>query len=270
MRRLILTMGLCLAFTQLGASENRPQAPGTPSKADFAGFVNWDFTQRKKLAGWKNTARVIERTIQTWYPSTRIHTLAENGTRQDLEKFLGSLPSKKQCDLSIVYLASHQSPAAEWSFPKDRVCLLGEIIAASQIPPHPRRIVILDACFASAAGDDPGWNRIWKSQTLFAASPSEETMELDFRSPQPVDMRRRYPAVTAWLNHSLGKEWNGKLSFLGFVWVQAFLENKGAPSDKKDWNDFMRKCQKFADDFKKHTDRKLASQIILSDETDWK
>ena len=123
--------------------------------------------------------------------------------------------------------------------------------------------MIVDACFAAAVRNEPAWDREWKSPTLFASPASDETQELNFRSPQPVDMRRRYPAASAWLDAHLGREWNGKLSFLGFVWVQAFTTTKTAPVDRESWLEFLRHCEKVAEEFRRNANRKLASRVTV-------
>ncbi|MEQ1842248.1 MAG: hypothetical protein ABL994_17725, partial [Verrucomicrobiales bacterium] len=158
---------------------------------------------------------------------------------------------------------SHQSPAGEWDFVQKQMEPVNRILGETEIPSHPCRFVIVDTCYASALRGATAWDRAWKSPTLFAAAASEETQELDFHNPQPVDMSRRYPLASAWLNEHLGSKWNGKLSFLGFVWVQTFLTSNLKPIDRKSWIEFLRHCEPVAEEFRRNASRRLASMVTL-------
>lgn len=236
---------------------------GRAARADFHGFVNWDFRHRRKLYGWKATAIAIQKTLNEWYPGRSTHTLVENGTSETLREFFHALPTRAG-ELSIVYLASHQSPEGEWDFVQKKLERMGPLAEESKIPRHPARIVIVDACYAAVLQRDPAWNRAWQSLTVFASLATEVTQELDFRSPQPIDLRRRYPATAAWLNEHLGKSWDGKLSFLGFVWVQTFVMSKIVPADQKGWSDFLRRCEETADEFRRNGSKRLASRVTIA------
>jgi len=78
-----------------------------------------------------------------------------------------------------------------------------------------------------------------------------------------VDFAHRYPAVYAWLKDCLGREWDGKISFLGFVWVETFLTVKNPPADVDDWIAFMRKCETASRDFRKNVGTMSSSEITL-------
>jgi len=246
------------------ASEVRPRSAGFRPAVALHGFVNWDFWHRRKLKGWRGTETAIRKTLEQWYPGSAAHTLTENGTPDALRGFLHSLPARAECDLSVVYLASHQSPEGKWDFVQRKLEPLNTIVGESGIPRHPARIVIVDACYAAALRQAPAWDREWRSLVLFAASADEETQELDFHSPQPVDLTRRYPAAAAWLNEHMGKAWDGRLSFLGFVWVQTFVTSKNAPVHQSGWSDFLRRCEQTADEFRRNTDKRLASRVAFS------
>ena len=246
-----------------GAVEKRHQATPPGPRVDFHAFVNWDFRHRKSLKGWRATSVAIQRSIEQWYPGRSPHTVVENGTAAELRNFLHTLPTGSDCNFSIVYLASHQSPAGEWDFVQNGLARLNEIVAGSHIPRHPARIVIVDACYAAAVQRDPIWEREWRSPSVFAALDSEEVLDLNFRNPQPLDLRRRYPAAIAWLNENLGRKWDGRLSFFGFVWVQTFVTSTAAPGDLKGWEEFLRRCEATAAEFRTNGDRRLASQVTF-------
>ena len=217
-----------------------------------------------KLKGWRATAIAIQKMLGEWYPERSTHTLVENGTGGTLREFLQSLPTRADCELSVVYLASHQSPNGEWDFVQKKLESLNTIIGEANAPGHPARIVIVDACFAAALQREPVWDRALESLTLFASLANEVTQELDFRSPQPIDLRRRYPVTAAWLDEHMGKSWDGRLSFLGFVWVQTFVTTKTAPVDLKGWSGFLRRCEETADEFRRNGDKRLASRVTFS------
>ena len=234
------------------------------AKVCFTGLVNWDFHHRRKLRSWKATALVIERTLEFWYPHAPSRLLVENGSPEIFEQFLRSLPGEKDCDFSVVYLASHQSPAGEWDFTQQKTTLLNRLLEGTRIPNHPRRIVILDTCFAAAVQHEDSWQERFAAISLFASRSSEETPEVNFRDPQPVDFAHRYPGAFAWLKDCLGKQWDGKLSFLGFIWVQSFLTEKNSPADLIGWIAFLQRCQSVAKQFRDHLDGKLSSENTLT------
>lgn len=260
---LSILLGATVTGGRIWGAEKLAEKHFAKAKVCFAGFVNWDFHDRQKLRSWKATARVIQRTLEFWYPQGRNHPLVENGSPETFRQFLHSLPGEQDCDFSVVYLANHQSPAGEWDFTQQRSTLLNRLLEGARIPNHARRIVILDTCFAAAVLREEPWQEKFASISLLASLASEETPEVNFRSPQPVDFAHRYPTVFAWLKDCLGKNWDGKISFLGFVWVQSFLMLKNRPADMNGWIDFMRRCELVAKDFRENVDRKSSSEITL-------
>jgi len=240
------------------------RSPASRQTVAFDAFVNWDFKHRDNLSGWRSTATVMQRTLEIWFPGTRVHSVVENGSPEQLHAFLRALPGERDCGLSVVYLASHQSPAGEWDFTQRRVVSWRQFLADSPSPAHPRRIIVTDACFAAALQNHSGWSRGFRGLNLFAALATERTFELSIRNRQPVDMRRRYPALHGWLHTQLGREWNGRLSFLGFVWGQAFLTFDHPPADAADWRQFFRHCERIAADFRQNANRRLSSTVTWS------
>ncbi|MCX6981367.1 MAG: hypothetical protein NTV08_11530 [Verrucomicrobia bacterium] len=261
--RTLVTLCIALLCLALPAAEVRTQAPASRPQADFHAFVNWNFRHRQKLKGWRATAAAIRHTLEQCHYRRLPGTFVENGSKETLREFLHALPNRSQCDLSIVYLASHQSADAKWDFVQRGLEPMGTIVTDAKIPRHSNRIVILDTCFAASVRQRPAWDRDLGSATLFAASATEETRELDFSAPQPIDLRRRYPAAAAWLDQHMGREWNGRLSFLGFVWVQTFVTSKTPPTDGKGWAEFLRCCERTAEEFRQNGDRRLASRVTF-------
>jgi hypothetical protein len=263
LRALVLSIFLWDPVTEfrLYGAEDLLKSQFVHPRVYFDGFVNWKFHHRQKLKSWKTTALVIEQTLKFWYPQSTSCLLVENGSPGIFRRFLHFLPREQSCDVSIVYLASHQSSAGEWDFTQKEVILLNSIIGETKIPTHSRRIVILDACFAAAVLRQAPWRQKLALISLLASSASEETPEVNFHSPQPVDFASRYPVAFAWLRDCLGKEWDGKISFLGFIWVQSFLMVKDCPANMRDWIDFLHRCELSAKDFRENVDRESSSEI---------
>lgn len=254
---------LCLTLLtgRISAAENRFATPVSRTRTDVHSFVNWNFWHRNRLRGWLSTEMAIRKTLEQWFARRPAHTLIENGSPSELRDFFQALPTRADCDLSIVYLASHQAPDGLWEFVQRERKSLSAIVAGADIPGHPFRIVIVDACYAAVLQAKPDWVRAMGYPTLFAALASEETYELNFRGPRSDDLRRRYPAASAWLDEQMGGEWNGRLSFLGFVWVQTFLTARRAPTDRAGWSEFLRRCGETAEEFRRNGDSRLASQV---------
>lgn len=61
---------------------------------------------------------------------------------------------------------------------------------------------------------------------------------------------------------------SGRLSFLGFVWVQTFATSKIPLTDERGWAEFLKRCERTAEEFRKNGDRRLASKVsfVPSDE----
>jgi hypothetical protein len=259
-RLLHIVLLLTTATFRLDAAEKDSAA----SSVCFDGFVNWDFHHRQKLGAWKATAQVIQRTLDVWRLQSPGHSLMENAPPDALRQFFGALPGENDCDISLVYLASHQSPAGEWDFTQKKVILLNSIFDETKIPAHSGRIVILDTCFAAAVQRPTLWRKKFAPIFLFASTAAEKTPMVNFHTPQPVDFAHRYPAAFAWLKECLGKKWDGKISFLGFVWAETFLTVKNPAVDLHSWIDFLQECQSTARQFRENVSRKSSSEIILS------
>ena len=105
----------------------------------FDAFVNWKYRHRNDLKGWRNTSRIIERSLREWYPG-RIASArtVENGNTESLTRFLSTLPGAGQQEWSIVYLAAHQSIKGEWDFTRRKsLTSFGGMITRARPPAHP-------------------------------------------------------------------------------------------------------------------------------------
>jgi hypothetical protein len=229
--------------------------------ADCSAAVNWDFARLPKLDAWRNTSLVIRKTMAQWYPPGISGRTIENAGRESLRGFFSVLSKSEASDWSIVYLASHQSRGGQWQFSNDPSASWAEILGGIQCPPKGGRFVILDACFAEAADSDALISGTRAKGILFASARPEEAHEMDFERRFPIDAARRFPAESRWLRGVLGREWDGRISFLGFVWLRAFLATPGAPHSMEDWNAFFRLCENLAHEFRGGRGAALATTI---------
>lgn len=239
--------------------------PPEPFRLDA--FVNWDYRHRQKLKGWRNTSILIRKTLAEWGRGPEAGDTVENGDPMELRGFLSQLDSHgAEGSAHVVYLSSHQSPAGEWEFPDRQKIAWEQLLAGVGLDPDPLRIIILDTCYAEAVPEE------WRSQLvsrgfcLFASSPRELTFELMVNRRQPVWFDKRYPQELAWLESRFGKKWlrnDSRLSFLGFIWLRAYLKTKKPPKTTKEWSLFLRACEAEAEAFRRESSRRLSSTIRM-------
>jgi hypothetical protein len=237
----------------------------TPGKAGatvkFSAAVNWDFPRLEKLDAWKNTATVIQRSLGRWHAREVRGIRVENTDRQAFRAFFTQVEKSGAGDWNFLYLASHQGRDGTWRFPRDEPQSWPQILAGMRTPANSARFVILDACFAEAADRPTLLEGLGAAGILFASSETEEIHEVNFRQRFPMDFSRRYPAEEQWLRNELGAGWNGRVSFLGFVWLRAFLATPDAPENLEEWNRFFRRCETLAHDFREGRGAPLAATI---------
>jgi hypothetical protein len=201
--------------------------------------VNWDYRHHKKLHAWKSTANILESTLRAWYPQMQVRARLENVSPARLKDFLGKLPGPKESDLSLVYLASRQSPAGAWEFPGGEIRSWAEILQNTTVSEHARRITILDSCFAASVRQHKRWEESLGSRCLYAAAGNELTWELNFRKRLPIDIKKRFPATSSFCENSLSRAWDGRLSSFGLVWVEAFLQTDAPPTSEENGAHFL-------------------------------
>jgi hypothetical protein len=260
----LLLLILWMSAAPLGAADIflAPEVPGAsaPGRVGFDSLVQWDYRHRRKLGGWKHTAQAIRATLDAWSTSPSKARSLENIDTNATKAFIRSLPVASTDEFRVVYLASHQSPRAFWDMPAEGLVPLETLLEGTAR--DPRRLVVLDTCHASAAAGLTGWTR-FAPLCLFACTGGEETKELDLTRRQPVDFARRYPQTVAWLRQHLGRSWNGRLSFLGFVWVRAFQQTPRLPASRQEWQAFLHRCEVEAAAFRA-VNRRLASTVRMA------
>ena len=145
----------------------------------------------------------------------------------------------------VVYLAARYTPEGAWKFTRS----VDDTVAWVDLlrnPPsaHSGRLVILDACHAGVVVKSAVWRKgLAPAATLLASAPDELTYEFDFTNCQPIDLPKRYPAATAWLQRNLPADWDGRLSNLGLAWALAFQTTPQPPQTLQDWQMFFWKCE---------------------------
>lgn len=237
-------------------------ALSTRYRVSFDSIVNVGYKWRRPMHGWAATELVVERTLRQWYSRLEVRPKSRDSTLEDLKVALESLPSSDQTDISIVYLASSQTRQGQWEFTGggSRVSW-ADMLGSVNIPSHPRRIVLLDACHASAVMRSGLWSERLAPSSFFASLEGERTYELNFRSPFPLNLPRRFPEANAWLRENMPADWDGKISFFGLIWLQAFLKTAHPPETQDDWKEFLRLCRKESEDFRTTHSRRLSSTI---------
>ena len=218
-------------------------------------FVVWDYAGRPRLEAWRNTARVIEATA-----GSQRKQWMENGTPRDLAAFLGKLSGERGNAVSLVYLAAHQSSAAEWDFRSGPLAAWKEI--RTEAPPNRRRLVIWDACYAEGAGTLPTVRRL-APLFLFSCRAEEEAGEITFARRRPVDFARRFPEEQAWLKTHLSEDWDGSLSFFGLIWLHTWMTAEKKPETWDEWREFSRRCAAASLQFQREVSRKTASTVVV-------
>lgn len=226
----------------------------------YSSGVNEKFPHRQQLRGWTATSNVIELTLREWFGSVSAGPSVRNGAPAEWIAFLRAVPAGNASRLSIVYLASHQTPAAEWEFKEKKQVRWSVLLNESKRSAGAPSLVILDACFAAAAEKSPDWRR-FSPRTLFASGPLEDEYEMRFDRSRPYDAPRRFPEAKEWLRTKLGKSWDGRISFLGLMWVEAVRETPAPPASRAEWDRFLNRVAAKSQEFRQKESRRLASDV---------
>jgi hypothetical protein len=227
----------------------------------FAAFVAaTPRAYRGNGAPWQASAKAVAAAFKAWFPQADV-SLTGGATAAELREYLASVPADTDAPLAVVYLSAHVQKDGRWRMSGGKPALWQDLLAEADMPPHRGRIVLLDVCHAA---------RVAKSITglcgadgavLAAADAGERTYALNTTRRQPVDLRKRFPAAVDWLRTALGQEWDGRISYLGFVWVLAFLETPAPPRSRTEWHEFLHECERISDEFPRRRARRLTSHI---------
>jgi len=242
-----------------GRAQDAEKGPTGP-RVRFDSFVNENYRHLPALHGWQNTRAVMASSLAGWFLILEQGQAVTDGTPDQLADFLKKLPGAKDCDISVVYLASQQSARGDWEFVGKERCNWSDLLRESKIPPHPSRIVVMDSCYARVVGDMEGWEKL-ATLSLFAASGDERAWELDLSTKVPIDFRRRYPGAWAWSRRRLPEDWDGRISFLGLMWMEACAGWKEAPVTITEWERFFGRCEELAHRFRELHGRRWFSTL---------
>ena len=228
---------------------------------DYHSFVNAGYTHLPKLRGWQTTRDLIGTTLGCGEAGRFTGEHREDGTPAQLAQFLAQLPSPGKGHTQVIYLASQQASDGAWVFTDRSRAFWSDLIA--RVPKRSGedglRVVLLDSCYARKATMVPGWQE-WASMTLCAASEREVTWEIDFSKRQPKDFRTRLPAVWDWLAH---RARTPRASFLGVLWLDAWLTDPPLLSTPEAWRSFLEKLPASALRFKEKHGGEFASSPSL-------
>ncbi len=241
-------------------------SPQNPDEWVFASAVSSSYGWGKSLRGWESTRLAIQTTLTAWQQSPASQPdgmAARDPSPTGLKQFLQHLPGPDSGKIEIIYLAAKHTPTGAWQFTgKDSGAVTWNELLQIAPSSHPCRLVILDVCHAAAVIKFPVWTqKMGAAATLLASARDEVTWELDFTKRQPVDLPARFPAAAAWLRQHLPASWDGRLSYLGLIWVQAFLQSPQPPQTLRQWQTFFARCEMESRKFQQVVGHKRASTI---------
>jgi hypothetical protein len=228
-----LLLVLCVA---LAVPPSAPAEPGTPAPVlGYASFVCWDYARLPQLRAWKESEKIIATTLAEAYPGLQKLSREENDSPGQLQDFLRKLPDAPG-QLTVVYLAAHQSPAGQWYFPDGSVADWGTIMAGLPKLKSVGCIVLLDSCYAQAASQWPDWPDKIAPECLYASSANEVTPDLFVFWRRPVDWAELFPGASRWLRQHHVDDSDERISYLGLVWLEAWTKQPSPPRTLADWN----------------------------------
>jgi len=233
--------------------------PQSDVRVAFDSFANIHYGKMRSLYGWQTTRNAVEATLRQWYVDVQTRQTLTDGTPAQLQTFLEHLPTEKDCAVSVVYLGSIQTADGRWRFVNGHYASWSELLAAD-IPPHPCRIVILDACSAAVVRQIPAWRKL-ATLTLLASEQGELTYDFFPSRLHPVDVQQRLPLAYAWGQTHLDAGWDKHISFLGLIWMQSAAMTDAPPADLSEWRRFFDLCGQNAADFARQSGRRWASTL---------
>ncbi len=226
MRRLLL-MFACFLGTLAEGKE--PQAAPF-----YASVVEWNYPQLPKLIGWRESDTLIATVLSENYRATRLsgecNAAGFSGWLESIHAAQSTHPT-----FTLIYLAAHQSPSGQWVFTDGTFLDWDQLLPSPQHLQHPT-IVMLDCCYACSADLHPNFrSNLAPDLVIYASTATEVTPDLYVYHRTPVDWTRRCPLALAWLHqHHFGGS-DERLSYLGLLWLEAFLRQPHPPQNLADW-----------------------------------
>lgn len=263
----VVLLAVAAQLTETVASEQHKVSPGQVQAADyfFADAISSDYGWGRSLRGWEATSLAIQETLAEWQSPLQMKPAltVRDPSPVELKQFLAQLPGADAGNIQVIYLAAQHTRRGDWQFTGNgNTEVAWNDLLQSTPPLHPFRVVILDICHAAVVATLPVWTeKMAAATTLLASGPDEYTWELDFSNRQPVDLPAQFPVATAWLKRHLPATWDGRLSYLGLIWVQAFLQTPHPPQTTNDWQAFFGRCILESRSFQEEASRQRASTV---------
>jgi hypothetical protein len=201
---------------------------------------------------------VLERSLEKWKGSPVRSTLQENPSVSEFEKFW---TKNSGSGFRILYVAGHQSTEGELSLNNGQTLVLSNA-HVPKLPPSRGGLVLWDTCYADSARLFLPLQSL-RLPVVWASTANEKTWEVDFHRRKPVDLTGRYPREAAWLKQNMPKNWDGRISFLGLVWLRTFLETPTAPQNAGEWKAFADRLAVQSREFPALQESALASTITV-------
>jgi len=236
-------------------------------KVIFDSFANVGYGKLKSLPGLLTTRDAIETTLKTWFSDFQSGQTVVDGSIEDLENFLTRLPGSDDCDISIVFLGSIQSPKADWKFTNGEFRNFHELLDKIKIKPNPNRIIIFDTCHAETICDTPRRNNFLGRVTLLASGRDEKAYQFSPSALNPIDIRSHYQWAWQWGQRYLPRGWDKHISFLGLVWLETAGQRQIVPCDIMQWKKFFDDCSNNAQIIENTIGRRCGSTIMICPET---
>lgn len=239
-----LVFGIYLVFPALRivAAELAAASPAL----GYASFVCWKYPQLPQLRAWKETERIIATTLTEAYPALQKGPRQENGSPDQLKDFLRKLPDGAD-QLTLVYLAAHQSPGGQWYFPDRSVVAWGSLMEELPNLKSPQRLVLLDCCYATSVNRWPGWSQKIAPACLFASPGNRPTPDLFVFWRRPVDWAVYFPGASHWLHQHHFDDSDEQISFFGLVWLEAWTKGTPHPQNLGEWNQLAQAMTQIAE-----------------------
>lgn len=235
---------------------------GSAVPAQFFSIVSSGYERGRELSGWNAARLALQAALQEWYGPDIFSISRQDPSPDDARQFFSSLPGTDGT-VHLVYIGARCTAEPAWRFTGGAGDVPWVILLNQSVPSADRsRLIILDVCHAESVVSLPVWkSALHPASVLSAAATGELTYELNFSVRQPVDLCKRFPETAQWLKKNLPADWNGRISYLGFIWVRTFLHTGTPPQSANDWLLFFKRCEEEAVIFRQQTGWLNASTI---------
>ena len=185
----------------------------------FDSFVNAGYAKGRSLPGLKTTARAIETTLGLWYEQAAVGQTVVDGTPGQLRQFLNNLPSAQECDISVVYIGSIQSPDGAVMFVNKQFARWQDIYRRKVVRAADPSVPGLSYWMFVTAGRcvmfPPGAEQFCTGLPCWRRGGRNEPINSKPVRLMPIDVQKHYPAAQGWAQTYLEPGWNRAYQFPG-------------------------------------------------------